>query len=117
MADNVTARERMGGFLKPRAAARAEAPEPVAAPPREGDPGAELHTQPRGRPRGGDPVQSIGVGLRQSEAAELGSIAAELGVPRSGLMAWVLRRFLEDYRAGRVTLPPLETVTTTRLPR
>lgn len=102
MADSVKAKERMGGFLKPSTAAHTETPEPAAAPSARG---------------GGDPVQSIGVGLRQSEAAELGAIAAGLGVPRSGLMAWVLRRFLEDHRAGRVTLPPLETVTTTRLPR
>jgi len=102
MADSVKAKERMGGFLKPSTAAHAETPKSAPAPSARG---------------GGDPVQSIGVGLRQSEAAELGAIAAGLGVPRSGLMAWVLRRFLEDYRAGRVTLPPLETVTTTRLPR
>ena len=105
MADSVKAKERMGGFLKPSTAAHAETPEPAAAP------------SARAMARGGDPVKAIGVGLRQSEAAELGNIAAGLGVPRSGLMAWVLRRFLEDYRAGRVTLPPLETVTTTRLPR
>lgn len=105
MADSVKAKERMGGFLKPSTATHAETPEPAAAP------------SVRDKTRGGDPVQSIGVGLRQSEAAELGNIAAGLGVPRSGLMAWVLRRFLEDHRAGRVTLPPLETVTTTRLPR
>jgi len=104
MADSVTAKERMGGFLKP-STAHVETPATAAAP------------AARVKPRGGDPVQAIGVGLRQSEAAELASIAAGLGVPRSGLMAWVLRRFLEDYRAGRVTLPPLETVTTTRLPR
>ena len=104
MADSVTAKERMGGFLKP-STAHAETPEAAAAP------------APRAKPRGGDPVKAIGVGLRVSEAAELEAIAAGLGVPRSGLMAWVLRRFLEDYRAGRVTLPPLETVTTTRLPR
>jgi hypothetical protein len=104
MADSVTAKERMGGFLKP-STAHAAPPEAAPAP------------AARAQARGGDPVQSIGVGLRKSEAAELASIAAGLGVPRSGLMAWVLRRFLEDYRAGRVTLPPLETVTTTRLPR
>lgn len=100
MADSVTAKARMGGFLKP-STAHAETPEPAAAP----------------AARGGDPVKAIGVGLRVSEAAELEAIAAELGVPRSGLMAWVLRRFLADYRAGRVTLPPLETVTQTRLPQ
>jgi hypothetical protein len=98
MADGVKAKERMGGFLKPSTATRAETPA-------------------RDKARGSDPVRAIGVGLRQSEAAELGAIAAGLGVPRSGLMAWALRRFLADYRAGRVTLPPLETVTTTRLPR
>ena len=104
MADSVTAKERMGGFLKP-STAHAASPEAAAAP------------AARPKARGGDPVKAIGVGLRVSEAAELEAIAAGLGVPRSGLMAWVLRRFLEDYRAGRVTLPPLETVTTTRLPR
>ena len=98
MADGVKAKERMGGFLKPSTATRAETPA-------------------RDKARGSDPVRAIGVGLRQIEAAELGAIAAGLGVPRSGLMAWALRRFLADYRAGRVTLPPLETVTTTRLPR
>ena len=105
MADSVKAKERMGGFLKPSTAAHAETPKPAAAP------------SARAMARGGDPVKAIGVWLRQSEAAELEAIAAGLGVPRSGLMAWVLRRFLEDHRAGRVTLPPLETVTTTRLPR
>jgi hypothetical protein len=108
MADGVKAKERMGGFLKPSTATRAETPARDKA--RGSDPA-------RDKARGSDPVRAIGVGLRQSEAAELGAIAAGLGVPRSGLMAWALRRFLADYRAGRVTLPPLETVTTTRLPR
>lgn len=103
MADSVTAKRRMNGFLKPS----------TAPAPETEDPAGPART----KARAGDPVQSIGVGLRQSEAAELGSIADSLGVPRSGLMAWVLRRFLEDYRAGRVTLPALETVTITRLPR
>jgi len=101
MAEHVTAKRRMNGFLKP-STAHAETPPAAAATPKA---------------RGGDPVKSIGVGLRVSEAAELEAIAAGLGVPRSGLMAWVLRRFLADYRAGRAALPDLETVTVTRLPR
>lgn len=101
MADSVKAKERMGGFLKPSTAHTETPPTETAAP----------------KARGGDPVKSIGVGLRVSEAAELEAIAAGLGVPRSGLMAWVLRRFLADYRAGRAVLPDLETVTVTRLPR
>ena len=105
MADSVKAKERMGGFLKPSTAHTETPPEPAAAP------------AARPKARGRDPVKSIGVGLRTSEAAELDSIAAGLGVPRSGLMAWVLRRFLADYRAGRTPLPDLETVTVTRLPR
>ena len=92
MVDSVTAKERMGGFLKP-STAHAATPEAAPAP------------APRVKPRGGDPVQAIGVGLRQSEAAELASIAAGLGVPRSGLMAWVLRRFLEDYRGAGDAAP------------
>jgi hypothetical protein len=87
MADSVTAKRRMNGFLKPSTAPTA--PEEAAAP----------------KARGGDPVQSMGVGLRASEVAELASIAAGLGVTRNALAAWALRRFLEDHRAGRVTVP------------
>lgn len=105
MADSIT-RQRMDGFLKP--STRAEAPEPAPA----STPAQKLTPK-----KAADPVQAIGVGLRASEAAELTALANRLGVPRSGLMAWVLRRFLADYDAGRVTVPELETVTTARLPR
>jgi hypothetical protein len=63
MADSVKAKERMGGFLKPSTAHTETPPETAAAP------------AARPKARGRDPVKSIGVGLRTSEAAELDSIA------------------------------------------
>lgn len=99
MADSVTAKRRMTGFLKPTARAEEtteaeETPAPAARPTARGT---------------GDPVQSMGVGLRASEVAELASIAAGLGVTRNALAAWALRWFLAEHRAGRVTVPVEQT--------
>jgi hypothetical protein len=47
----------------------------------------------------------VGVGLKESEIAQLDTIAAELGVARNALARFAIRRFLAEYRAGRVTVP------------
>jgi len=69
-----------------------------------GKPTAAPAPDPRQQPAR-DRITAVSVGLRESEVAELASIAAGLGVTRNGLMAWVLRWFLEEHRAGRVTVP------------
>lgn len=49
-----------------------------------------------------DTIRPISVGLRRSELAELDQIARAVGVKRNMVMAWAIRQFLEDQRAGRV---------------
>ena len=54
-------------------------------------------------------VRSIGVGLRESEWAELQQIADELGgVGLHPLMQWIIRDYLAAHRAGTAALPPVE---------
>jgi len=51
-----------------------------------------------------DRTLPIGVGLKQSELAQLDAIAAELGIARNALMRWAVAYFLREYRAGRVAI-------------
>jgi len=50
-------------------------------------------------------ISSVGVGLREGEIDQLDHISSELGVSRNALMAWVLRRFLKDYKDEKVEVP------------
>lgn len=61
-----------------------------------------------------DKIVSVGVGLRASERAEFDDLAAQLGVTRNALMAWAMRWFLAEHRAGRVDVP-VERTTGARL--
>ena len=49
-------------------------------------------------------IRPTSVGLRRSEIAELDQIARAVGVKRNAVMAWAIRQFLADQRAGRVKL-------------
>jgi len=49
-----------------------------------------------------DTIRPISVGLRRSELAELDQIARAVGVKRNAVMAWAIRQFLADQRAGKV---------------
>ena len=49
-------------------------------------------------------IRPVSVGLRRSELAELDQIARSVGVRRNAVMAWAIRQFLADQRAGRVKL-------------
>lgn len=59
-------------------------------------------------------IKSTGVGIREGEVKALDQVGAELGeylgadpVARNAIMRIAIRRFLEDYRAGRLTLADL----------
>jgi hypothetical protein len=49
-----------------------------------------------------DPITSSGLGLRQSEWAELERIAAELGINRHALTVYAVRYFMAQYKAGAI---------------
>ena len=49
-----------------------------------------------------DKIQARGVGLRQSEWAEIERIAAEVGTTPHAIAAYGLRYFMKDYRAGKI---------------
>jgi hypothetical protein len=51
-----------------------------------------------------DRTLPIGVGLKQSELAQLDAIAAELGIARNALMRWAVSYFLREYGAGNIEL-------------
>jgi hypothetical protein len=81
--------------------------------PRAGAPGQ--HTPETARVATGRTV-SVGVGLKESEVAELNQVAAELGIARNELMGYALRRFLAEVREGRLNLAgQMETTTRRRL--
>jgi hypothetical protein len=61
-----------------------------------------------------DRVTPTGIGLRESQVAELDRIAAENGLARNAVLVIAVRRFLDDYRAGRVNLDDYFEVTTIR---
>jgi hypothetical protein len=61
-----------------------------------------------------DRVTPTGIGLRESQVAELDRIAAENGLARNAVLIIAVRRFLDDYRAGRVNLDDYFEVTTIR---
>jgi hypothetical protein len=59
-------------------------------------------------------IKSTGVGLREGEIAALEAIGAELGdhmqaepVARNAITRIAIRRMIQDYRAGRLTLEEL----------
>jgi len=56
---------------------------------------------------------SVGVGLKESEVAEFDRLAGMLGFTRNAIMAWALRHFLREHKAGRITVPVREEVTRT----
>lgn len=95
---------------------RTEPPEedarPAAAQPTPAAPRQAAATRPA-RAKG-DKIVSVGVGLKESERAALDDLAAELGVTRNAVMAWALRYFLAEHRAGRVDVP-VERTTSARL--
>jgi hypothetical protein len=70
-------------------------------------------------------IKSTGVGIREGELQALDLLGAELGeylgadpVARNAIMRIAIRRFLEDYRAGRLTLADLaERFTTPAKPQ
>ena len=54
------------------------------------------------RAKGKNSIRPTSVGLRYAEIEELDQIAAAAGVKRNAVMAWALRQFLADQRAGKV---------------
>ena len=54
------------------------------------------------RAKGKNSIRPTSVGLRYAEIEELDQIAKAAGVKRNAIMAWALRQFLADQRAGRV---------------
>ena len=54
------------------------------------------------RAKGKNSIRPTSVGLRYAEIEELDKIAAAAGVKRNAVMAWALRQFLADQRAGKV---------------
>lgn len=61
-----------------------------------------------------DRTLPVGVGLKASELAKLDAIAAELGIARNALLRFAVAHFLQDYKAGRVTVD-VETKETRRV--
>jgi hypothetical protein len=57
---------------------------------------------------------SIGVGLKESEVAELDRLAGQLGIARNELMGFALRRFMGEVRAGTLDLAAQMETTTRR---
>lgn len=53
-----------------------------------------------------DPSEQRGIGLRKSEWAHMGEIAAELDESINGLAAWALRDFMRRWDTGE--RPPTE---------
>ena len=49
-----------------------------------------------------DKIQARGVGLKQSEWAELENAAKELGVTPHAVLQYGIRYFMRDYRAGKI---------------
>jgi hypothetical protein len=47
---------------------------------------------------------ATGIGLKESELRELDQIATETNLARNSLMRLAIRRFIQDWRAGRVDL-------------
>lgn len=80
----------VGGVL-PRVLGKTEPPTPAGA-------GAPERVPATGR------TIAVGVGLKTSEVDDLNHIASETDTSRNALMRIAVRRFLEDYRAGRVDL-------------
>lgn len=54
------------------------------------------------RAKGKNSIRPTSVGLRYAEIEELDQIAKAAGVKRNAIMAWALRQFLADQRAGKV---------------
>lgn len=50
----------------------------------------------------GDPITSSGLGLRQSEWAEINRIAAELGIKPHAVTVYAVRYFMAQYKAGKI---------------
>lgn len=71
----------------------ATAPQPTTAPVEQTNTNSDLE---EGR------FSSVGVGLRSGELAALDAIAQELGVSRNAVGRWIIRRFILDYRAGKI---------------
>lgn len=70
----------------------------------EGAPAEDLEDLETGR------TISTGYGDKEGIIAGLDAIARERGVSRNELLRFAVRRFLLDYRAGRVTLEVREEV-------
>ena len=49
-----------------------------------------------------DKIQARGVGLKQSEWAELEQIARQMDTTPHAIAAYGIRYFLKDYRAGKI---------------
>lgn len=52
-----------------------------------------------------DKIQPRGVGLLRSEWDEIAHIAKTHDVSVNAIAVWALRRFLREYRDGKITLP------------
>ena len=63
-------------------------------------------------------IKAVTVGLKEGEVGALEKIVAALGLDsRNSLMRYIIRRFLDDYQAGRVDIEVEEKTTKTpRLP-
>jgi len=59
------------------------------------------------------PTITKGVGLKESEWAELQDIAAELGITQHAISAYALRHFLKQYRTGNIPLENKPTLPST----
>lgn len=58
-------------------------------------------------------TRSVGVGLKDAEIDEFEHIAESLGFSRNAIMAWALRHFLAEFKAGQILVPIEEEVTRT----
>jgi hypothetical protein len=57
-----------------------------------------------------DPIKSRGVGLRESEWAEIEGIADELNTTPHGLAVYAIRDFLTRYKAGEIETKTQKTL-------
>ena len=58
-------------------------------------------------------IKTVAAGLKEGEIVALDKVAGSLGLARNGLIRYIIRRFLVDYHAGRVTVEVEETITKT----
>lgn len=54
------------------------------------------------RQKSQDKISARGVGLKASEWAELEKIAEEIGITPHAAAAYGIKRFMKDYKAGKI---------------